>query len=110
MGLSFCEAVPRPSPEAFATLRLRPLPAKEQGEVKERLRGRDRLGLLAIDGAVDGVDQDLGLDEFDARPLGLVAVEGGGQGFGEGVAVVGHALARLFQRLKSLAHVGIAFW
>src|SRR4051794_28354620 len=28
-------AVPRPSPETFAALRLRPLPAKERGEVKE---------------------------------------------------------------------------
>lgn len=68
------------------------------------LRRRGGAGLLAVDGAIDGVDQDLGLDEFDPRPLGLVAVERRGKRLGESVAVVGHALARLFQRLKSLAH------
>jgi hypothetical protein len=40
--------------------------------------------LLALDGAVDGVDQHLGLDEFQPRPLGLVAVERRGQGFRKG--------------------------
>src|SRR5258706_10254040 len=64
---------------------------------------------FAVDGAIDGVDQHLGLDEFEPCPLGLVAVERRGERLGEGVAVVGHALARLFQRLKSLAHVGFAF-
>src|ERR1700687_87461 len=64
---------------------------------------------LACDGAIDGVDQHLGLDEFMPRPLGLVAVERRGKRLCEGVAVVDHALARLFQRLKSLAHAGIAF-
>ncbi len=49
----------------------------------------------------------LGLDELDPRPLGLVAVERRGQRLCEGVAVVGHALARLFQRFKSLAHGGL---
>jgi hypothetical protein len=66
-------------------------------------------GLLAFDGAIDGVDQHLGLDEFDPRPLGLVAIERRGKGLGEGIAVVGHSLARLFQGLKSLAHVAFAF-
>jgi hypothetical protein len=65
-----------------------------------------RLRLLARDGAIDGVDQHLGLDEFGARPLGLVTVEGSSEGFGKAVAVLGHALTRLFQRLKSLAHLG----
>jgi uncharacterized protein YbaA (DUF1428 family) len=78
------------------------------GGCDARLGGGGR-SLLARDGAVDGVDHDLGLDEFEPRPLGLVAVERCGQCFGEGVAVFGHALARLFQRLKSLAHVGFAF-
>jgi len=66
-------------------------------------------GLLAFDGAIDGVDQHLGLDKFDPRPLGLVAIERRGKRLCEGVAVIGHTLARLFQRLKSLAHVGFAF-
>src|SRR6266852_3518954 len=66
-------------------------------------------GPLAFDGPVDGVDQDLGLDEFDPRPLGLVAIERRGKRLCKGVAVIGHALARLFQRLKSLAHVCLAF-
>ena len=70
---------------------------------------RDGPVLLARDGAIDGIDQDLGLDEFGPRPLGLVAIEGAGQRFGKGVAVFGHALARLFQRLKSLAHSGFRF-
>ena len=52
---------------------------------------------------------DLGLDEFEPRPLGLVAVERRGKRLCEAVAVLDHALARLFQRLKSLAHVGFAF-
>ena len=64
---------------------------------------------LAGDGAIDGVDQDLDLDEPEPCPLGLVAVERRRQRPGEGVAVVGHALARLVQRLKSLAHGGFAF-
>jgi hypothetical protein len=46
----------------------------------------------------------LGLDEFHPRPLGLVAIERRGKRFCKGVAVLRHALARLFQRLKSLAH------
>src|SRR5258708_27617321 len=62
------------------------------------------LGWLAVDGAIDRVDHGLGLDEFEPRPLGLVAVERRGQRLGEGVAVLGHALARLFQSLKSLVH------
>lgn len=66
------------------------------------------LSLFAGDGAVDGVDQDLGLDEFQPRPFRLVPIERRGQGLGEGVAVVGHALARLFQCLESLAH-GLRF-
>ncbi len=66
-------------------------------------------GLLAGNGAIDGVDQHLGLDEFGSRPLGLVAVEGGGEGFCKGIAVLGHAFARLFQGLNSLAHLGFAF-
>ena len=75
----------------------------------ERVYAAAGPGSLACDGAIDGVDQDLGLDEFEPRPLGLVAVERRGQRLCEGVAVVGHALARLFQRLKSLAHVDFAF-
>src|SRR5260370_19646242 len=63
---------------------------------------------FAVDGAIDGVDQDLGLDEFEPRRLGLVAVERRGERPGEGVAVFGDALTRLFQRLKSLAH-GLCF-
>ena len=66
-------------------------------------------GWLAFDGAIDGVDQHLGLDKLDPRPLGLVAIERRGKRLCEGVAVIGHTLARLFQRLKSLAHVGFAF-
>src|SRR3981189_2385209 len=66
-------------------------------------------GRLAFDGAIDGVDQHLGLDKFDPRPLGLVAIARRGKCLCEGVAIVGHSLARLFQRLKSLAHVGSAF-
>ena len=64
-------------------------------------------GLFALNGAIDRIDQQLGLDELDPRPLGLVAVERRGQRLCEGVAVVGHALARLFQRFKSLAHGGL---
>src|SRR5437879_3644044 len=40
---------------------------------------------FAVDGAIDGVDQHLGLDEFEPRPLGLVAVEWRGERLGEGV-------------------------
>ena len=76
--------------------------------MKGTLHGR-RSRRLACDGAIDGVDYRLGLDEFEPRPLGLVAVERRGQGFGEGVAGFNHPLARLFQRLKSFAHVGFAF-
>ena len=66
-------------------------------------------GLLTGNGAIDGVDQHLGLNEFDPRPLGLVAVERGGEGFCKDIAVLGHAFARLFQGLNSLAHLGFAF-
>jgi hypothetical protein len=66
-------------------------------------------GQLAFDGAVDGIDQHLGLDEFDPRPLRLFAVERRGKGLCEGVTVVGHALTRLLQRLKSLVHMDFAF-
>jgi hypothetical protein len=65
--------------------------------------------LLARNGPVDGVDQRLGLDEFDPCPLGLVAIEGRREDFCKSVAVIGHPLARLFQRFKSLAHLGFAF-
>jgi hypothetical protein len=65
--------------------------------------------LLARNGPVDGVDQRLGLDEFDPCPLGLVAIEGRSEDFCKSVAVIGHPLARLFQRFKSLAHLGFAF-
>ena len=65
--------------------------------------------MLARNGPVDGVDQRLGLDEFDPCPLGLVAIEGCRENLGKSVAVVGHSLARLFQRFKSLAHLGFAF-
>jgi hypothetical protein len=85
------------SPAAFGT--------KTRGGLR-RCRG---LILLARNGAVDGVDQYLGLDEFDSRPLGLVAVKGGREDLCKSVTVVGHPLARLFQRLKSLAHLGFAF-
>jgi len=51
----------------------------------------------------------LGLDEFEPRALGLVAIERGGQRFGKGVAFLGHSPARLLQRLKSFAHFGFAF-
>jgi len=74
-----------------------------------RSRGGDGLRSLAFDGAVDGIDQYLGLDEFDPRPFRLVAIERRGKSFRESVTVVGHALARLLQRLKSLAHVDFAF-
>jgi hypothetical protein len=73
------------------------------------LRSGVGLGQFAEDGAVDGVDHGLGLDEFQPRPFRLVAVERGGQGFGKGVAVVRHPPARLFQRLKSFAHGDFAF-
>jgi len=66
-------------------------------------------GPFAVDRPVDGVDQRLSLDEFDPRPLGLVAVEGGRKGLGEGIAVIGHSFARFSQCLKSLAHIGFAF-
>src|SRR5450755_1734553 len=66
-------------------------------------------GPFALDGPIDGVDQYLGLDEFDPGPLGLLAIEGCRQGFGEGVAVIGHSFARLSQCLNSLAHIGSAF-
>src|SRR3984893_5218207 len=66
-------------------------------------------GPFALDRTIDGVDQHLGLDEFDPGPLGLLAIEGCRQGFGEGVAVIGHSFARFSQCLKSLAHIGSAF-
>src|ERR1700676_1621521 len=74
-----------------------------------RLWRRRSPGRFTLDGAIDGVDQHLGFDEFEPRPFGIGAVERCGKGFGKRVAVVRHALARLFQRLKSLAHVGFAF-
>jgi len=62
-----------------------------------------------MDGAIDGIDQHLGLEEFEPRPLGLVAIEWRGEGLCEGVAVVDHPLPRLIQCLKPLAHSGIRF-
>jgi hypothetical protein len=79
-------------------------------QAEARLNWTLRLpGRFALDGSIDGVDQHLGLDEFDPRPLGLLAIEGCGQGFGEGVAVIGHSFARFSQCLKSFAHIGSAF-
>src|SRR3981081_1998747 len=66
-------------------------------------------GRLAFDGAVAVVGQHLALDKFYTAPLGLVAIERRGKCLCEGIAIIGHSLARLFQRLKSLAHVGFAF-
>jgi hypothetical protein len=65
--------------------------------------------LLAVDRAIDGVDQRLRLDELDAGPLGLVAIEGCCQHLGERVAIVGHTIARLFQCFQSLAHLDFTF-
>src|SRR5471032_1241637 len=89
--------------------RVRPPAARAERALQTALRRRRGPGLLAHDGAIDGVDQHLGFDEFKPRPLGLVAVERRGKRFCKGVAVLDHALARFFQRLKSLAHVGFAF-
>src|SRR6185312_5565145 len=69
-----------------------------------------RDGGLAADGAVQCVDQRLDLDEFVARPFGLVAVERRGQHLGMRVPVLGHAFAGLLQRFKSLAHFGFFQW
>jgi len=66
---------------------------------------RWRYGCLAIDGAVQCVDQHLNLDEFVAGPFGLVAVERQGQHFCVRVPVFGHALAGFLQRFKSFAHL-----
>jgi hypothetical protein len=65
--------------------------------------------LFTQDGAIDGVDQRLGFDEFETRPLGLVAVEGGGENLRKRVAILSHALARLVQHLKSFTHLDFAF-
>src|SRR6266436_7949452 len=63
-----------------------------------------RTGFLAADGAVEGVDQGLDFGEFDAGPLGLVAIERSGEHLGMRVPVFDHPLAGFLQRLKSLAH------
>jgi DNA-binding transcriptional ArsR family regulator len=73
-------------------------------KARAALRRSSRPALFALDRAVDGVDQRLGFDEFDARPLGLVAVERRGQHLCERVAILRHTIARFFQRLKSLVH------
>src|SRR6266851_9919869 len=63
-----------------------------------------RTGFLSDDGAVEGVDQGLDFGEFDAGPLGLVAIERSGEHLGMRVPVFDHPLAGFLQRLKSLAH------
>ena len=62
---------------------------------------------LATNRAVQGVDQDLNLDELVAGPFGLVAVKGRGQHFRMHVPVLEHARTGLVQRFKSLAHFGL---
>src|SRR5665213_3669590 len=67
-----------------------------------------RGGLFAAgDRAVDGVDDALNLDKFDAGALRLVAVEGRGEDLRMGVAVLDHAIACLLQRILPLTHVGL---
>ena len=55
--------------------------------------------------APDRIDHALDFDEFDPRAFGLVAVEGGGEHLGVGVAILDHAIPRLFQRIQPFAHV-----
>jgi len=86
-----------------------PLSSSSRGTLGRNSVLCHRSGLFANDRTVDGVDQNLNLDEFEARPLGLVAIEWRGESLGKGVAILGHSSAGLFQRLKSLAHVGFAF-
>src|SRR6266852_3019447 len=63
-----------------------------------------RTGFLSDDGAVEGVDQGLDFGEFDAGPLGLVAIERSGEHLGMRVPVFDHPLAGFLQCLKSLTH------
>src|SRR6267142_1765415 len=52
-----------------------------------------RTGFLSADGAVEGVDQGLDFGEFDAGPLGLVAIERSREHLGMRVPVFDHPLA-----------------
>jgi hypothetical protein len=106
--LTFCDAKANRGTRTADAMRIISGTFRNFAKVREVL-SRGGLVLLTRNGAVDGVDQPLGLDEFDSRPLGLVAIKGGCEDFGKSVTVVGHSLARLFQRLKSLAHLGFAF-
>src|SRR2546429_1313639 len=82
--------------------------------VGRRFRALDALGgsvsccddFLAADGAVEGVDQRLHLDELAACPLGRIAVERRGQHLRMSVPVLDHTLAGFLQRFKSSAHSG----
>ncbi|MDH2351974.1 hypothetical protein QCM80_15075 [Bradyrhizobium sp. SSUT112] len=64
----------------------------------------DRNRDFAPDGAVEGIDQRLDLDELVARSLGRVAYKGSGQHFRMRVPVLDHAITGLLQSFKSLAH------
>src|SRR3954462_141154 len=64
----------------------------------------DRNRDFAPDGAVEGIDQRLDLDELVARALGRVAHKGSGQHFRMRVPVLDHAITGLLQGFKSLAH------
>src|SRR4051812_6578748 len=64
----------------------------------------DRNRDFALDGAVEGVDQRLDLDELVARSLGRVAHKRSGQHFRMRVPVLDHAITGLLQSFKSLAH------
>src|SRR3954447_15297387 len=64
----------------------------------------DRNRDFAPDGAVEGIDQRLDLDELVARSLGRVAHKRSGQHFRMRIPVLDHAITGLLQSFKSLAH------
>src|SRR4051812_44215434 len=65
--------------------------ARTSSPARRRSRGRSHRSVLH-------------LDEFDACPLRLVAVERRGKNLGVGIAVFDHAISRLLQRVQSFTH------
>src|SRR5712664_4864544 len=90
-----CSILPPQAPQSLLLM---------QASMPDPRSALHRIGFLAADGAVEGVDQGLDFGEFDAGPLGLVAIERSGEHLGMRVPVFDHPLAGFLQRLKSLAH------
>src|SRR5579872_7036466 len=57
-----------------------------------------------MDGALQRLDQQLGLEEFVARALRVTPIEGSGQHFDVRVTILDHALAGFLQRVQSFVH------